>query len=428
MVDILFPLKRTWAIYFSGGLTFFFILIFLFLAGGCAKQRVFTPPAAQQKTPTIRVAIDDNVLQGKLLFLDEFVLRSEEADYILDASLGEFTVTYNGKELVFLSEMRWFAFEDFKEIKFIPHTGMRFIWNGSTYEGELIFAREENRVSVISRVDIPAYLQGVIPYEIPSHTEEYYQAILSQAVAARTYAMYHIRNPRSSHYDIYADTRDQVYRGKDNNAPLVEKAVRETTGMVIEAADHSLVRIQYHSTCGGVLDPASYQMENTIAGGTIIKDDLGSTANCTASPLYRWVRTMDSRNLLTNLVRLGFLNSGKKAELIENGYDIDLSISSRKESGRVDKLVVLIDGESFDVHEWQLRSLLADEAGNPLPSNLFLLKASRNDDQTFYIVGAGFGHGRGLCQWGAIGQALQGKSFREILRFYYPDLILTRIY
>jgi SpoIID/LytB domain protein len=46
----------------------------------------------------------------------------------------------------------------------------------------------------------------------------------------------------------------------------------------------------------------------------------------------------------------------------------------------------------------------------------------------FHIIGAGFGHGRGMCQWGAIGLALRGKTYQEILNFYYPEPQLKKFY
>ncbi|MBN2366420.1 MAG: SpoIID/LytB domain-containing protein [Calditrichaeota bacterium] len=406
----------------------FSVLLLILVVFGCTRQRVFKPPPTTRETPSIRVAIQEKLHQGKLLFLDEFRLTSEEADYILDSRIGEFTVTYQNGKLLFRSEARWFEFENFTTIDFLPEKGQRFIWNGITYEGKLVFARDGNRISVINHLNMPDYLEGVIPHEIPSYTPDYYQAVLSQVVAARTYALVMIQNPQSTFFDIYSDTRDQVYRGREKNSPLVKRAVEETSGLILQTPDKKLVRIQYHSTCGGVLDHSAYQLNNTITAAAIMKDNLDNSVNCIASPLYRWVRTITGRNLLTNMVRLGLLGLDRKTDYIENGYDITLAITSRKKSGRVDKLQFIINGEDIPVREWQIRTLFADDSGHPLPSNLFLLKASRNENDTFYLVGAGFGHGRGLCQWGAIGQALRGKSFQDILKFYYPDLVLSRAY
>ncbi len=86
------------------------------------------------------------------------------------------------------------------------------------------------------------------------------------------------------------------------------------------------------------------------------------------------------------------------------------------------------EDQEISLSGFQIRQVLADKNKNPLPSNLFIIKRSLKNPEQFYIVGAGFGHGRGMCQWGAIGLALHGHSYKDILHFYYPDLKLSRVF
>jgi stage II sporulation protein D len=63
-----------------------------------------------------------------------------------------------------------------------------------------------------------------------------------------------------------------------------------------------------------------------------------------------------------------------------------------------------------------------------LPSTLFLFKSSPKKPSIVHLIGGGFGHGRGMCQWGAIGMALKNKTYKDILNFYYPNLKISKLY
>jgi stage II sporulation protein D len=408
--------------------TVFSFLVVILTLGGCTRQKVFRPTATETHVPQIRVALDDNFTHGTLLFRDTYVLRSEEAEYILDPSVGEFDVTFAGGELSFRSEYRHFSFSDFTQIIFRPRDSGKFSWNGVAYEGILSFDKQKNRVIVVNTLPVPPYLQGVIPYEIPSGLEDYYQAVLSQTVAARTYAIYCIQHPVSDYFDLYADTRDQVYLGNKSDSPLVDRAIQETFGMVLQKPDNTISKVQYHSTCGGLLDPGSGKENNENFQVLNRQDNNGSSFNCTASPLYRWVFKLNTRDILDNLTDLKLLSPAKAAKLKENGFRLSLEILSRTSAGRVHKMAIQINSDKFILSEWQIQRALSDRNSQRQPSNLFILKASRNIPDIVYVIGAGYGHGRGMCQWGAIGQSLNGVPYRDILKFYYPDLILKKIY
>ncbi len=400
----------------------------LILLNGCAKQKILKVPGRESRIPQIRVALDDNFSHGRLLFLDAYILRSEEAEYILDSSVGEFDVTFREGELTFKSEYRQFSIKDFNQIQFTPRNEGKFSWNGIPYEGTISFDRQKNHVIVVNSLPVSSYLLGVVPHEIPSNLDEYYQAVLSQTIAARTYAIYSIEHPVSASFDLYADSRDQVYLGHKADTSPVNRAVQETFGIILQKPDNTLIKVQYHSTCGGLLGPPAHQNNGDNSQTTIREDQNNNGFNCTASPLYRWVLKLSTRDILDNLTQLGLISRAATGQLKEEGFAMNLEVLSRSSAGRVDKLAIRVNNDEFILNQWQIRRALSDNNSSQQPSNLFILKASRNNPDIVYVIGAGYGHGRGMCQWGAIGQSLNGVPYRDILKFYYPDLILKKFY
>jgi stage II sporulation protein D len=407
--------------------TVFLIGNLVFIIGGCGQRKMIPPPSATPKIPIIRVALDDNLSRGSLVFQDPFKLISEEATYILNAEMGKFSVSFAEGIFSLKSEQRSFTFTKFESIEIISAQGGTFLWNNYSYTGKLLFIKTPRGMDAINILPLPQYLTGVIPYEIPSHSEEYYQAIKAQTIAARTYAVYRMKNPESSDFDLFSDTRDQVYQGMQKNAVLVDKAIKETFGIILQTQQEKLVKIQYHSTCGGNIDPSTAQAE-TQTGEIYLQDQSETDANCLVSPLYRWMAKLTVRDILNNMTKLKLVNNSIAQLWQEQGFDMQLDVQSRKPSGRIDKLTIKIDDQSFNLQEWQIKRIFSDKPDIPQPSTLFILKSSPSEPNLVYVIGAGFGHGRGMCQWGAIGQSLNGKSYKDILNFYYPDLVPNKMY
>ena len=379
------------------------------------------------KIPTIRVALTDQLSLGTLLFNDTYQFRLEEANYLLDSTLGIFQVSWDNGQLTFHSASRFFSFQQFERIEFTPLHSGEFSWMGISYQGKIIFVRNQNSVAVINELLLPDYLKGVVPHEIPSHSEEYYQAVICQTITAATYALYALKNPASDYFDLYGDNRDQIYQGTRIKTPQVDKAVAESMGLFLQTTSGKLVKIQYHSSCGGMLDFLPQTEQSPIQTG-YIRDQLNDQVNCENSPHYRWTKQMTAQELLENLTRMGLVTSTQAQQWKNQGYTLQLEILSRKSSGRVEKIRIELPEKEIILSEGQIRRFLSTKDGNPQLSSLFIIKSSPKNPDMFHIIGAGFGHGRGMCQWGAIGLALRGKTYQEILGFYYPELQLKKFY
>ena len=122
--------------------------------------------------------------------------------------------------------------------------------NKACYEGEFVISASGNKLNAINVIDIENYLRGVVPYEIGRLDESKFEALKAQAVAARTYAYKHFGSRHSHGFDIYADTRDQVYKGLQSASDVTDRAVRETEGVVM-TYNGEFITAYYHSTCGG---------------------------------------------------------------------------------------------------------------------------------------------------------------------------------
>jgi SpoIID/LytB domain protein len=409
--------KKLWQI-ISG------ITISLFLLTGCAKKLVPPTELVTPKVPLVRVALEESLAKGTLAFHGQYQLKSEEAEYVLDDSLSPFQINYDGKVLSFQSAKRYFTYKSFDQLELIPIDKSHFLWNDIPYPGKITFSKNINTVILVNTLTLTDYLNGVIPHEIPTHNDEYYAAVAAQTIAARTYALYQIKHPSSKFYDIYDDTRDQVYKGKVRESDLAKRTIQDTYGMVLTDSDGQLAETQYHSTCGGLLNESS----STSPVSEPVEDIWDNNFNCATSPLYRWVDKITAAEILQNLVKYKKISREEYQRLIDEGFQLEVEITSRQASDRIEKIALSLNKKKISLNEWESRYILASQDSNLLPSTLFFLKKSPSSPDLIYLVGAGYGHGKGMCQWGAIGQALNGRSYQDILKFYYPMLSLKKVY
>ena len=395
---------------------------------GCAPTMRKPPPqqTVEPLEPEIRVCLTDQPTTTYLQFLTPYRLQLEEAEYILDHRVGVLQVQLSANRVVLRNDRRYFSLPAPAQLVFVP-AGQRgqFEWNGKVYPGVLAIRLRRSGGCVINRLPLEAYLKGVIPFEMPTGQAEYQEALLAQAVAARTYALYRLRQePRHPTFHVYADVRDQVYGGLGKVNDRVLEALRRTRGQVL-TRDERVTLVQYHSTCGGYLEPHSQPLDSSA---NLWWDRAGDRDNCRISPLYRWVERRDAGTVLLNLQRLGWIGQEDRLAWQQQGFSFRLQISDRTRTGRVQSLYLQVVDREFTIQGYGIRQVLADSSGRALPSNFFFLVNSPTLSEQFYVIGAGFGHGRGMCQWGALGLALSGANYREILRFYYPDHQLKKVY
>ena len=291
--------------------------------------------------------------------------------------------------------------------------------NKACYEGEFVITASGNKLNAINVIDIEKYLRGVVPYEIGRLDESKFEALKAQAVAARTYAYKHFGSRKAQGFDVYADTRDQVYKGIHSVSDVTDKAVRETEGVVM-TYNGEFITAYYHSTCGGETEgvvtwgrPNHPYLQN--------KPDLrpDGTPWCRESNYTEWTREFDESEL-----RDLFQINAKEAKANVPSFSSihAMNILDTLKSGRIHTLEITTNNGKFTAKADKIRWLFK-RGGTILPSSFF--RIHRNGDQ-WILKGKGFGHGVGLCQMGARARAQAGQSYIQILTHYYPGITLEK--
>ena len=307
------------------------------------------------------------------------------------------------------------------------------------YRGRLYVTLDaDGALAAIHGVPLEELLRGIVPSEMPgsSHLE----ALKAQAVTARSnvlaqIGMRHLTDP----FMLCAEVHCQAYRGDGARTPRTDEAVRATRGEALFGrSDRVLVDAVYSAMCGGHGEDNDKVWGNTPDASLRGRPDLppGEAARwkgglstegklrefLAAAPAaycrrpaaarkdrFRWERRFVSGDL------------DRLAGQLAVGHVRRLAVASRGVSGRARLLEIEGDAGRAEVAgELRIRRLL----GN-LPSAMFVV-----DDAEGGVVlrGGGWGHGAGMCQWGAVGRAEDGQGYREILRAYYSGAEVARVY
>jgi len=315
-----------------------------------------------------------------------------------------------------------------------PRTGV--------YPGDIEIVRDRaGGLSVINVLPPETYLNGVVAAEAPIwfHPE----ALKAQAIIARTYALFNLGKHSQQGFDLCDQMHCQQYRGAVN-IPRVQAAVAATAGEVLTYRG-CLAESIYHTVCGGFVDdpyrvwegylmpylraaPDRPRSEDNATTADATEEAVArlladtSSSYCAHSPRHRWRRSYSiaevQRFLDANLGKLlGF--DGPPGRLV------DMTIEGRSPGGRVQTLTIITGGGEYKIKRNDIRWLFGDGKPGPigLPSTLFRLTTKRDRAGTamkFVFDGAGWGHGLGLCQYGADGRARAGAEAADILQAYYP--------
>jgi stage II sporulation protein D len=286
--------------------------------------------------------------------------------------------------------------------------------NGKRYRGKIQVSSSNNSIDLINIVNLEDYVKGVLSREMPlGKNDENYEALKALAVCVRTYAMRKTQDGKV-YFDLYDDTHDQVYGGVDAENPLSNKAADETKNLILQYESEPAL-IYYNSTCGGYTESSENVFtRNPVPYLITIKD--GDDAYCKISPRFQWEEVYTRDEIVNRLKNYSLLdNSNYKLK--------DISINDKFESGRVSELEVKVVDEigkqkSVLLKGNEIRSILrtADNK-NILWSTMFDLSTNSN---SVVLQGKGFGHGVGLCEWGAIALSRKGWKYKAILQHYYP--------
>lgn len=328
-------------------------------------------------------------------------------------------------------------------------------YGGARYRGSFRVLRDGNgQLTLVNILPLEDYLLGVVPREMPADWP--LEALKAQAVAARTYAMYHLATGGYGDYDVRNTTDSQVYGGCSAEDPRASAAVQATAGEVAVYGG-ALINAYFFSSSGGYTEAN----ENVWSGAALpyLRPVLDYDQD---SPWFSWHLSLTMDQVEQALAAAGY-GVGKLYEVIPDGQTqsgrwarviIRGSAGSKTLTGNQFRLAIgatVLRSTKFTVHPVDPRladvqqaysgseALTVVAAGGRVASvplnGISVVTAGGAAAPAGYTVvgkqavpaslsfdGGGYGHGVGLSQWGARGMALQGYNYQDILKHYYTGI------
>ena len=284
------------------------------------------------------------------------------------------------------------------------------------------------QIDAVNHVGMERYLPGVLSKELyPGWDPKAYRA---QAIAARSYAVWEMNLPRrrSSHFDLEAGQASQAYLGLDASEKAVA-AVAATRGQVLVFEGRVLPA--FYSSCSG----GTGQDAGAVFGEKV--DNLAPLrgrehgAWGQGSSKFRWGPvTQTNARLTAAMQRWGRANEHPIGGL--TGIRAIRPVA-HNQIGRITRFAVTdTNGRYHELHAEELRRAANTPVPGDPPDKPHTLFSSHVEvavsGPTITFTGRGYGHGVGLCQWGAQGMAQRGYDHPAILGFYYPGAAVSRAY
>jgi stage II sporulation protein D len=192
-----------------------------------------------------------------------------------------------------------------------------------------------------------------------------------------------------------------------------------------------VINTPYYSTCGGTTAAVHevWYKEPDQPYLTQVSDRIPGTDRfyCDSSPRFRWTSSFTGQSLRTVLEK--YLSAYTNAPRGSVGRVTGVYEQGRTESDRVTALRIETDAGSYLLKGNDIRFVLRSPDGAILNSTYFSTEATITSGEVSGLTlrGGGYGHGIGMCQWGAIGRARAGQDYRTILSTYYPGTTIGRM-
>ncbi|MEA4883968.1 MAG: SpoIID/LytB domain-containing protein [Clostridia bacterium] len=324
-------------------------------------------------------------------------------------------------------------------------SAVAFIWLGnqaSIYRGSFeVISRAGGGLTAVNIVEIDDYLVGVVPYEIGSGAP--FEALMAQAVVSRTEALGSLGRHKADGYDLCSGTHCQVYAGasREGAYPEVRRAVMATRGETLYYNGVPAKSAKFHACCGGITENAGSiwktdtpymrsvrclrgeeespaQAELEISGEDALRRYIrlpNPNDCCYGSNGYRWKASYTPAEFSAVIER----TLGKKADIL--GVRVNL----RTPRGAAMQVTVHTSIGDLQLDgEYAIRTALGGTT--VIKSGVFVVNVETAQGKEgaapirFEFEGAGYGHGVGMCQYGACAMAKAGCDYRGILERYYP--------
>ena len=367
--------------------------------------------------------------------------------------------------------------------------GVNFHWERKetqTFLGTLRFVVESDKIVAINELPVEKYLESVISSEMSATSS--LELLKAHAVISRSWLLAQMKKrrevaesgnnffsftkkedtlirwyDREDHtlFDVCADDHCQRYQGiTKETSPHVAEAIRQTKGQILMDGDE-ICDARFSKCCGGITEEFQYCWEDTPKTYLTAVRDIALGVEHTLPNLTneeeaeKWIRfnppafcNTQDKKILSEVLNdydqetVNFyrwketLSQEKLQQLIADklkmdlGAILDMKAVERGKSGRISKLQIIGTEKTFTIgKELEIRRTLSD---SHLQSSAFVVDKYDKDEQgvpqRFELIGAGWGHGVGLCQIGAAVMGEQGYHYDAILLHYYQGAEIKKLY
>lgn len=287
-------------------------------------------------------------------------------------------------------------------VRVVPTQGARVRVAARPYRGTIEIRRTPSgRLTAINELAVEEYLYGVLKLEVDPRWP--LEALKAQAVASRTIAFYSLGRYAREGFDVRPTTETQVYGGVLAEDARTNAAVDATRGEIMTFADRPIFAA-FHSDSGGHTESSEY-----VWGGRYFYLKGVSDPFSTGAASQQWSAAIDLATIEERLRRAGKALSGVS----------EIEVIQTSPSGRAQSVRISAEFGTLTLKGTEIRSLLGAEH---IKSTLFSIRVTPDISPAVVFTGRGSGHGVGMSQWGARGQALLGKGYQDILRYYYSGI------
>lgn len=367
--------------------------------------------------------------------------------------------------------------------------GVNFHWERKetqTFLGTLRFVVESDKIVAINELPVEKYLESVISSEMSATSS--LELLKAHAVISRSWLLAQMKKrrevaesgnnffsftkkedtlirwyDREDHtlFDVCADDHCQRYQGiTKETSPHVAEAIRQTNGQILMDGEE-ICDARFSKCCGGITEEFQYCWEDTPKTYLTPVRDIALGVEHTLPNLTneeeaeKWIRfnppafcNTQDKKILSEVLNdydqetVNFyrwketLSQEKLQQLIADklkmdlGAILDMKAVERGKSGRISKLQIIGTEKTFTIgKELEIRRTLSD---SHLLSSAFVVDKYDMDEQgvpqRFELIGAGWGHGVGLCQIGAAVMGEQGYHYDAILLHYYQGAEIKKLY
>ncbi len=361
-----------------------------------------------EKMPSAALSSSKEIRVGLLLGQKNVLISSDKGFFIIDHLSGKEVMAVAPNAAIKIESGMAGILADGKPLlstsfSLVPQqlSGI-FQLGAAHYRGSLFFRVHDASFDVIEKLALDDYVAGVLAEEMPASWPM--EALKAQAVAARTYALYHKDRHLSEGYDVCTTTHCQLYGGVDAETPTTRAAAEATAGQVLTYGGN-FAETLFHSDSGGMTESREALWGDGVAYLEPVKEDVQKT--------MPWQVVFQENDFLKKLAAsgndIGSLQSVELSPLVIGRGD-----DYRTPSGRVSRMVIHGSRRKVTLTGSDVRSIFG------LKSTLFAVKYEKGQ---VLFTGFGYGHGLGLSQYGA--ERLSHRlTYDAILAHYYPGTTL----